>query len=75
MHGFSFPIVHAEWSHVFWSFRMILRCVEKYCFKLNNNNNSVFSTERLPLWLPSHKGSNLCIANMPVIRFIDLERL
>ena len=37
--GSPFPIVNAEWSHVFWSFRIMLCRVEKDCFKLTNNNN------------------------------------
>ena len=36
----QFPIVHAEWSLVFWSFRIMLCRVEKDCFKLNNDNNN-----------------------------------
>ena len=39
--GYPFPIVHVEWSLVFWSFRIIFCRVEKDRFKLNDNNNNV----------------------------------
>ena len=35
------PIVYAEWSLVFLSFRIMLCFVEKDCFKLNNNNHLI----------------------------------
>ena len=38
--GSPFPIVHAEWSLVFWSIRIMLCCVEKDYFKLNNNSST-----------------------------------
>ena len=34
-----FPILHAEWSLVFWYFRIMLCRVEEDCFKLTNNNH------------------------------------
>ena len=37
--GFPFAIVHAEWSLVFWSFRIMLCRVEKN-FKLTNKNSN-----------------------------------
>ena len=32
--GSPFPKLHAEWSLVCWSFRIMLCCLEKDCFKL-----------------------------------------
>ena len=33
--GFQLTIGHAEWSLVFWSFRIMVYFVEKNCFKLS----------------------------------------
>ena len=49
--GSLFPIVHAEWSHVSWSFRIMLCCAEKDSFKLNNDNNLIQTFYTIGLYL------------------------
>ena len=41
VHGIPFPIVHAEWSIVLRSFRIMLFRMVKDCFKLTYNNNNM----------------------------------
>ena len=55
--GSPFPIVHAEWFLVFWSFKIMLCCVEKDYFKLNSNH---FSFNNI---LPTMKRNYLMIPN------------
>ena len=46
-----FPIVLAEWSLVFWSFKIMLFRVEKDFFKITNNNRDELSFFGSPLVL------------------------
>ena len=56
-------LLHADWSLVFWSFRIMLCPVEKDCFKLTNNNNN----NKLKTMIVSYEKHNFSTGRYVVI--------